>query len=131
MEQKPALIEPGVRYFIGCTLKECRKFKDRHISKLFNISMTLLLLIVVGGFLLYRYKGKPSIKEIEVKNRKTQEYIITKLHHLALYKQQHYQSTNMITDLPSWSDHPEVSILQKKLPDVQLDDMYMDNYAVY
>lgn len=129
MEQKPILIEPGVRYFIGCTLKECRKFKDRHISKLFNTSMTLLLLIVVGGFLIYRYKGKPSPKDIEIKNKKTQEYIITKLQQLALYKQQHYKSQNMITDLPTWSDHPEVSILNKQDMDMDM-DMNM-NYATY
>jgi len=111
MEQKPTLIEPGVRYFIGSTLKECRKFKDRYISIIFNTSMTLLFLIVIGGFLIYRYKGKLSPREIEVKNRKTQEYIISKLHNLALHKKQQYQSQNMITDLPSWSDHPEINIL--------------------
>jgi hypothetical protein len=111
MEQKPLLIEPGVKYFIGSTLKECRKFKDRHISMIFNISMTLLLLLVIGGFLIYRYKGKPSMMDIEVKNRKTKEYIISKLQQLALYKKQTYQSQNMITDLPSWSEHPEMSIL--------------------
>ena len=71
MEQRPLLIEPGVRYFISSTLKECRKFKDRHVSIIFNISMTLLLLIVIGGFLIYRYKGKPTLRDIEVKNRKT------------------------------------------------------------
>ena len=111
MEQRPILIEPGVRYFIGSTLKECRKFKDRHISIIFNISMTLILLVVIGCFLVYRYKGKLSIMDIEVKNRKTKEYIISKLQQLALYKKQTYQSQNMITDLPSWSDHPEMSIL--------------------
>jgi len=112
MEQKPLLIEPGVRYFIGSTLKECRKFKDRYASVIFNISMTLLLLILIGGFLIYRYKGKLSPMDIEVKNRKTKEYIISKLQQLALYKKQIYQSQNMITDLPTWSDHPEMSILQ-------------------
>ena len=108
MEQRPLLIEPGVRYFISSTLKECRKFKDRHVSIIFNISMTLLLLIVIGGFLIYRYKGKPTLRDIEVKNRKTKEYIVSKLQQLALYKQQNYQSEHMITDLPSWS---EVNIL--------------------
>ena len=112
MEQKPLLIEPGVRYFIGSTPKECRKFKDRYASVIFNISMTLLLLILIGGFLIYRYKGKLSPMDIEVKNRKTKEYIISKLQQLALYKKQAYQSQNMITDLPTWSDHPEMSILQ-------------------
>jgi hypothetical protein len=100
--QRPLLIEPGVRYFISSTLKECRKFKDRHISLIFNISMTLLLLIVIGGFLIYRYKGKLTGRDIEVKNRKTQEYIISKLQQLALFKQQQYQSQSMITGLPGF-----------------------------
>ena len=113
MEQNPLLIEPGVKYFINSTLKECRKFKDRHISIIFNVSMTLSLLIIIGGFLIYRYKGKPTPSELAVKNRKTQEYIISKLNQLALYKKQHYQSQHMITDLPSWSDHPEINILNK------------------
>lgn len=130
MDQRPALIEPGVRYFISSTLKECRKFKDKHISVLFNISMTLLLLIVIGGFLMYRYKGKLSIMDIEVKNRKTKEYIISKLQQLALYKQHTYQSKNMITDLPAWTDHPEVNILNGGKHNMDM-TMEMDNYTPY
>ena len=113
MEQNPLLIEPGVKYFINSTLKECRKFKDRNISIIFNISMTLMLLIIIGGFLIYRYKGKMTPSELAVKNRQTQEYIMSKLHQLALHKKQQYQSQHMITDLPSWSDHPEINILNK------------------
>ena len=51
---KPTLIEPGVKYFLNGTLKECRKFKDNYISVIFNISMILLLVALVGGFLMYR-----------------------------------------------------------------------------
>ena len=72
---KPTLIEPGVRYFLNGTLKECRKFKDNYISVIFNISMILLLFALVGGFLMYRYKGKPTPAELDLKNRKKQEYI--------------------------------------------------------
>jgi hypothetical protein len=134
METRPALIEPGVRYFISSTLKECRKFKDKHISIIFNISMTLLLLIVIGGFLIYRYKGKLSIMDIEVKNRKTKEYIISKLQQLALYKKHTYQSQNMITDLPTWSDHPEMSMLNSGKNNMNINmnmNMEMDNYTPY
>ena len=52
----PRLIEPGVRYFLSGTLKECRKFKDLHTSIFFNIYMAGLFIIVIGGFLLYHYK---------------------------------------------------------------------------
>lgn len=100
MDQKPALIEPGVKYFLNSTLKECRKFKDKHISLIFNVSMTLLLIVIVGGFLVYRYKGTHNIQEEQLKQRKKHEYIISKLQNLALLKQQHYKQNNMITDLP-------------------------------
>lgn len=96
---KPSLIEPGVRYFLNGTLKECRKFKDNYISVLFNISMVILLVMVIGGWLLYRYKGKPTPAEMEVKDRKKQEYIISKLQQLAFEKKKS-QNTTMITGLP-------------------------------
>jgi hypothetical protein len=98
---KPILIEPGVRYFLSGTLKECHKFKDNYISTIFNISMIILIIVVIGGFLLYRYKGKPTLDEIELKNRKKQEYIISKLQQLA-YDKKKTQNTTMITGLPQF-----------------------------
>jgi hypothetical protein len=99
---KPTLIEPGVKYFLNGTLKECRKFKDNYISVIFNISMILLLVALVGGFLMYRYKGKPTPAEIELKNRKKQEYIVSKLQQLAIEKKKNTVNTSMITGLPEW-----------------------------
>jgi hypothetical protein len=99
---KPTLIEPGVRYFLNGTLKECRKFKDNYISVIFNISMILLLFALVGGFLMYRYKGKPTPAELDLKNRKKQEYIVSKLQQLAIEKKKNSVNTTMITGLPEW-----------------------------
>ena len=99
---KPTLIEPGVKYFLNGTLKECRKFKDNYISVIFNISMILLLVALVGGFLMYRYKGKPTPAEIELKNRKKQEYIVSKLQQLAIEKKKNTVNTSMITGVPEW-----------------------------
>ena len=99
---KPTLIEPGVRYFLNGTLKECRKFKDNYISVIFNISMILLLFALVGGFLMYRYKGKPTPAELDLKNRKKQEYIVSKLQQLVIEKKKNSVNTTMITGLPEW-----------------------------
>jgi len=99
---KPSLIEPGVRYFLNGTLKECRKFKDNYMSTIFNISMIVLLVCAIGGFLLYRYKGKPTLAELDMKNRKKQEYIISKLQQLAFEKKKNTPNTSMITGLPEW-----------------------------
>jgi len=113
METSPSLTEPGIRYVLNCTLKECRKFKDKHISIFFNIGMIILFIVVVGGVLTYRYKGKLTYYEVVEKNRKKQEYIVSKLQQLAVHKQK--QSQNLITNLPSWENHPEAEILQRKI----------------
>ena len=40
MEQfKATLVEPGVKYFTYCSLKQCREFKDKYINILFNVGM--------------------------------------------------------------------------------------------
>ena len=103
MNNNPSsLIEPGIKYFIGSTLKECHRFKFTRYSVLYNIVMCLLFVGAVGGFLVYCYKGKLTPAEIELKNRKKQEYIISKLQQLALHKKKQSQGQSLITDLPSW-----------------------------
>lgn len=109
----PRLTEPGVKYFISSTLKECRKFKDRNISILFNIGMILVFIIIVGGFLFYKYKGKLTAEEIQYNNRIKHEYIISKLQQLTSHK--HKQNETLITNLPTWENHPEASILQNRI----------------
>jgi hypothetical protein len=93
---KPVLTEPGVKYFIGGTLNECRKFKDRHLSLIFNISTTISLILVISFILIYRYKGNPTPAEVALKNRKKQEYIVSKLQQIALAK----KKNSMLTNLP-------------------------------
>jgi hypothetical protein len=101
----PSLIEPGVRYFIGGTLKECGKFKDKHISFFYNIGITILFIVVVSTFLFYKYKGRLTPGEIEIKNREKQEYIASKLQQLAFHKKQQTYNENMITQLPVWENN--------------------------
>jgi hypothetical protein len=98
----PRLIEPGVRYFLSGTLKECRKFKDNNATILFNLSMAGLLVLLIGGFLFYRYKGKLTPAEIEIKNTKKKEYIVSKLHQMAYLRKTQGNANGMITALPQW-----------------------------
>jgi len=94
----PRLIEPGVKSFINSTLKDCRRLKDNYQTIIFNISMFCVFILVVGGFLLYHYRGKLTPAEIEIKNRKKQEYIISKLQQMAHLR----KNQGLITDLPRW-----------------------------
>ena len=103
MDNNPKLIEPGVKYFIGGTLKECKKFKNKYYNNIFNIVTLIIITILIIVFFIYRYKGKPSKQELEEKNIKKKEYIISKLHQLTSYKKKLTEKTNMITDLPMWN----------------------------
>jgi hypothetical protein len=98
----PRLIEPGVRYFLNGTLKECRKFKENHASIFFNIYMAFALFVIIGGFLLFRYRGKLTPAEIETKKRKKHEYIISKLNQIAYLKKNQAIPEGMISTLPGW-----------------------------
>ena len=98
----PRLIEPGVRYFLSGTLKECRKFKDNNATILFNLSMAGLFVLLIGGFLFYRYKGKLTPAELEIKNTKKKEYIVSKLHQMAYLRKTQGNANGMITALPQW-----------------------------
>jgi hypothetical protein len=98
----PKLIEPGVRYFLSGTLKECRKFKDNNATIIFNISMLCILVVIIGGFLYYRYKGKLTPAEVEIKQRKKKEYIISKLHQMAYLRKTQGNANGMITSFPQW-----------------------------
>ena len=96
----PTLTEPGVRYFLSGTLKECRKFRENYFNLIFNVSMTGLLFFLVGLFLLYKYRGKLSATEQSLKTQKKQEYILSKLQ--VLTEQRRLNSQNTITNLPGW-----------------------------
>jgi len=104
------LVEPGVKYFISCSLKQCRDFKDKYINVIFNVTMLIFFILFISGILIYKYKGKMTPIEMEIKNRKKQEYIVSKLQQIALIKKQ--TSERLITDLPNWTDHPELGILR-------------------
>ena len=63
--ERPVLTEPGVKYWLTQTLKECRKFKDRNISVIFNISMLVLLLLhfMHSGYSIDRIPNFKSIQD--------------------------------------------------------------------
>ena len=94
----PRLTEPGVKSFISSTLKDCRRLKNNYETIIFNISMFCIFIIVVGGFLLYHYRGKLTPAEVELKNRKKQEYIVSKLQQMAHLR----KNQGLITELPRW-----------------------------
>jgi hypothetical protein len=75
----PMLTEPGVKYFINETLKQCRQFKENHQHIIFNICLLVMFFIILGVFLFYKYKGKLSEEEIKQKELLKKQYILSKI----------------------------------------------------
>ena len=114
---KPKLIEPGVKYFFKGILKECHNYKQKNYSLVYNISLFILFFSILGIILFYRYKGNKTKQEKYEKNLQDKQYIMSKLvyyNRANLENQQRIQN-NMITNLPDFSNHPEASLLHRKI----------------
>ena len=114
---KPKLIEPGVKYFFKGILKECHNYKQKNYNLVYNISLFILFFSILGIILFYRYKGNKTSQERYQKNLQDKQYIMSKLiyyNRANLENQQRIQN-NMITNLPDFSNHPEASLLHRKI----------------
>jgi len=64
--------------------------------------------------LYFKYKGKLTGEQKVIKERQKQEYIISKLQQLTEYKKQkRIENGDLITDLPTWGNNPEISLLNR------------------
>jgi hypothetical protein len=107
---KPILTEPGVKYFLNETLKQCHSFKEKYNNMLFNIGITIVFFIILGILLLYKYKGKLTPEEIEQKETEKKHYIMSKIKNYQEAKLRSQQE--LITGLPHWET--EFDTINKK-----------------
>jgi hypothetical protein len=103
---KPALTEPGVKYFLHQTLKQCHVVREKFHNTVFNIGLFLAFLIILGLILLYKYKGKLTPVEIERKNKEKQQYILSKIQNFEQAKRR--ASQELITGLPAWENEYDI-----------------------
>ena len=99
MDGAPKLTEPGVRSFVGKSLRDYHKYRDGFTSMLFNVVMLACFVTAVSGVLYWRYKGRITPQEQVLRSREKKEYIFTKLQTLAAMKQR--VRSGMITNLPT------------------------------
>ena len=45
---KPMLTEPGVKYFLNETLKQCHSFREKYNNMLFNVALFVGFLVILG-----------------------------------------------------------------------------------
>jgi len=110
---EPQLVEPGVKYFLKHSLKQCRNIKDKYITVFVNILLFLLFVGILAAILFYKYKGKLTPQEKYMRENKKKQYIYTKLNQFKSQKKK--TDKNMITDLPQWDNN--TYNLQRKLYD--------------
>jgi hypothetical protein len=103
---KPVLTEPGVKYFLSQTLKQCRIFKNTYNNHLLNIGLAIGFFIILGIILLFKYKGKLTPSEKESKDREKRQYILTKIQNFQESKVRAQQE--LITGLPHWETEYDV-----------------------
>jgi len=99
---KPTLTEPGVKYFLNQTLKQCHIVRDNFHNIVFNVGLLIGFLVILGLILLYKYKGRLSPVEVERKNKEKQQYILSKIKNLQEAKRKAHQE--LITGLPNWEN---------------------------
>jgi p-aminobenzoyl-glutamate transporter AbgT len=102
---KPTLIEPGVKYFLNQTLKQCHVIKNNFHNFVFNMGLFIVFLLVLGFILIYKYKGRLTQYEKDKKNKEKQQYILSKIKMVQESKRQAHQE--LITGLPNWESHLE------------------------
>ena len=98
---KPTLIEPGVKYFLNETLKQCHIFKNKHNNHIMNIVLLSGFFLLLGLILLYKYKGKLTPAEKINKNNEKKQYILSKIKNYQDAKLRAQQ--DLITGLPHWN----------------------------
>lgn len=103
---KPMLTEPGVKYFLNETLKQCHQFKEKHNNMLLNIGLLIGFFIILGILLLYKYKGKLTPEEIEQKELDKKKYILSKIRNYQDAKIKAQQE--LITGLPQWESEFDI-----------------------
>jgi hypothetical protein len=103
---RPKLIEPGVKYFLNETLKQCHSFKENYNNLIINIGLLLCFIIILGIILLIKYKGKLTPEEIKQKELEKKKYILSKIKNYQDARKREEQQ--LITGLPHWENEFEI-----------------------
>ena len=98
MEEQTKLVEPGVRYFLRKTLRECREKKNILYSRFFNVALFIAFVSILGGILYYMYKGKLTPAQKKARKDKQELYLTEKIKSMQIQAKR--DSNMIITDLP-------------------------------
>ena len=90
------LTEPGVRNYVVQSLHKCKEFKLNYYTKMVNLCLFGLFVLVMGGILFFKYRGKKTPMEKRNKKEADRIYILNKIKQVQLAKQK--ESNMILTD---------------------------------
>jgi hypothetical protein len=109
--EKPVLTEPGVKYFMSEVLKTCKDKKAVFTNNIFNLVLFLIFILIIGGFLYYKYRGRLTPEEKDAKFREQKQDVLARLNALNVKIENSKRGVaGMITDLPMW-DAPSSNVI--------------------
>ena len=94
----PSLTEPGVKYFLTKSLKQCHIFKNKYNNMIYNILILIMFCVILGILLIYKYKGKLTNEEKQQKEEEKRLYILSKIKNYEQARIRNQQE--LITGLP-------------------------------
>lgn len=102
----PRLTEPGTKYFLSETLKNCNIKKKSKNEFLLNLVLLIVFIIILIIYLAYKYKTKPNEKDKENKKMIKKNYILSKLRNIMEVSK--IKNKEMITTLPKFESDYEL-----------------------
>tara|TARA_B100000073_G_C23336184_1_gene412890 strand:+ start:59 stop:406 length:348 start_codon:yes stop_codon:yes gene_type:complete len=97
---RPTLTEPGVKYFLKETLKNCKIKKDLQFNMLMNLGLLSMFVIIVSILLYYKYKTRPTEEDRKKKKQLKRDYFVNKVRQMQAVKAK--QLNEQITNLPKF-----------------------------
>jgi len=75
----PKLIEGNFVNYLQDNLRSCHENRTKIYSIALNLGIVVVLFLVIGIFLYYRYKERPTPYETQQKMYKDQQYILDRI----------------------------------------------------
>ena len=105
VENRPSLTEPGVKYFLGETLKKCHEKRSKSNYYFVNFGFLGLFIFSITIYLIYKYKTRPTEEDREKRKKQKNDYFISKVRQMQSKKAKSLNQA--ITDLPKFESPVE------------------------
>ena len=73
------LTEPGIKAYFLESFEKCKEYKMNYYTKLVNIGLFILFLLILGGILYMKKKEKMTPQQKAKKNEEDRAYIMSKI----------------------------------------------------